>query len=261
MTRPDNDHYFSRVGAVVFPVEGDQVTDEQLYSVCDPLRDRLLKFFAAVISKELGQATDGTVAPTSVWAAARTGTRWANTPPVADTIYTQPTPGMLLSSEYKFPLLAVYREGNDPHDKFTLEIERMNDRWGVEYIIGPLDPADHRRLTAAVHYARMAIVLALRKQRHPAYEGGADQMPEQELWRIHITGGVIAPATFGEQGKGQEFYGMRIDMKSEELVVLDTAKYPAHEGTDLNVGLGGPEGILADVMQASSDVPMPPTLG
>jgi hypothetical protein len=258
MTRPDNSHFFSRVGAVVFPVEGDQVTDEQLFSVLDPLRDRLLQFFRAAINKELGQGID-TVEPTSAWAACRTGTKFAGALPVADTIYTQPTPEMVLASKYLFPLLAVYREGS-ADDEFTIDTERIGSRWGVDYIVGPLDSADHRRMSAAVHGAHMVILQALRAGRHPAYQNGEHQFPEDEIWKLRAVRSDVGPATFGERDRGQVFHALHIELAGEELVNFDTTVYPAHEGTDLNVGIGSDAGILADVMQASSDV-LGPTLG
>jgi hypothetical protein len=259
MTRPDNSHFFSRIGAVSFPVEGDQVTDAQLYSVLDPLRDRLLRFFRAVINKELGQGID-TVEPTSVWAACRAGTKLAAALPVADTLYTQPTPDMVLSSAFSFPLLAVYREGSTD-DEFTIDTERIGSRWGVDYIVGPLDPADHRRLSAAVHGAHMALLPALRTGRHPAYQGGAHQFPEDEIWKLRVVRSDVGPATFGERDRGQVFHALHIELAGEELVNFDTTVYPAREGVDLNVGIGSDAGILPDVIQVSSDVPFPPTLG
>jgi hypothetical protein len=259
MTRPNNDHFFSRVGAVSFPVEGDQVTDEQLFSVLDPLRDRLLRFFRATINQELGQGI-GTVEPTSVWAACRTSTKFADRLPVEDTLFVEPTPDMMTSSEFGFPLLAVFRRGSND-DEWSIDIERINSRWGINYIVGPLDPADQRRMGAAVHGAHMVILQALRAGRHPAYQGGAHQFPEAELWKLRIEGTDVGPATFGERDKGQIFHMLELRLVGEELVNFDTTVYPAREGVDLNVGIGSDDGILADVMQASSDVPLPPTLG
>jgi hypothetical protein len=102
MARPSNDFYFSKFGLTEFPVEGDQVTDTQLYSVLDPLLDKMLQLFRAAINQELGQGIDS-VAATSVWAAVRANTALATALPVADVLYTMPTPQVVLSSKYSFP--------------------------------------------------------------------------------------------------------------------------------------------------------------
>jgi hypothetical protein len=263
MTRPDNSHFFARIGAVEFPVEGDQVTDEQLFSVCDPIVDRLLKLLRAAVNKELGQDVN-TVEPSSVWSVARTGTRLATELPVADTLYTAPTPELLLSSEYGFPLLCVYRGGSESDGKWSLDIDRLSSNWGIEYILGPLDPADHRRLAGALTTAHGVLLLTLRRGSHPAYDEGRHQFPEPEIWSIQAMRSQIGPARFGEQDRGQIFYGVRVSLDIVELIDHDTTVYPAHEGTDLNVGVGGPEGVLADVMQArtpGNPQMMPPTMG
>jgi hypothetical protein len=254
MARPSNDFYFSKFGLTSFPVEGDQVTDAQLYSVLDPLLDKMLQLFRAAINQELGQGIDS-VAATSVWAAVRANTALATTLPVADVLYTHPTPQVVLSSKYSFPLLAVYRDGGSG-DEFSLALDQDKCEWGVDYIMGPLDPADHRRLTAAIRGVFMVLKQAIRQGSHPAYDNGAKQFPDEELWKLGITRWQAGPAKFGEADKGQEFFALHLELGSEELVVPDEdATAAPFEGTSVNVGIGGGEGgIMPDVIQMRTDV-------
>jgi hypothetical protein len=257
MSRPSNNFFFSRFGLVEFPVEGDQVTDEQLYSVLDPLLDKMLRLFRAAINQELGQAIDSVVA-TSVWAAVRTGTKLATALPVADVLYTAPTPQVVLSSKYKFPLLCCYREGGDAGE-FSLALDKTADRWGVDYILGPLDPADHRRLTAAVRGVFMVLQQAIRAGAHPALDSGASQFPDGELWKLRLARWEAGPAKFGETDRGQEFFALHLALESEELIVPDESAGAApFLGTSINVGIGGGEGgILPDVIQTRTDADVP----
>lgn len=257
MTRPSNDFYFSKFGLVEFPVEGDQVTDTQLYSVLDPLLDRMLGLFRAAINQELGQGIDS-VAATSVWAAVRTGTKLATALPVADVLYTHPTPQVVLSSKYSFPLLAVYRESG-AGDEFSLALEQDKCQWGVDYILGPLDPADHRRLTAAIRGVFMVLKQTIRQGSHPAYDGGAKQFADEELWKLQLVRWQAGPAKFGEADKGQEFFALHLELGSEELVVPDEdAAAAPFEGTSVNAGIGGGEGgILPDALQMRTDTDVP----
>ena len=166
----DNDFLYKGYGDITSPIYGSDVKHKQLYSVCDPVRDRLLSLFSTAINYELGHhATTPTA--TSPWVIASADTSLAGQAPVADTLYDKPSRRFLEEAKFAFPLLALYR-GIEESEEFTLEDDVLKCTWGLHYILGPLQAEHARKLKAALVFAVRIVKLTIEAFGHPAYERG-----------------------------------------------------------------------------------------
>ncbi len=105
----------------------------------------------------------------------------------------------------------------------------------------------------------MVLQQAIRAGAHPALDGGANQFPDGELWKLKLARWEAGPAKFAQTDRGQEFYALRLALESEELVVPDEdAAATPFLGTSVNAGVGGGEGgILPDAIQMRTDADVP----
>lgn len=257
----DADFLFSGFGAYASPIFGADVEDEQLYSVCDPVRDRLLGLFSAAINYELGHAT-GRVKSTSPWAVVRVGTALVDKLPVADTLAENPDRKLMMEAKFLFPLLALYR-GAEEDEEFTLDDDLIRCTWGLHYILGPLSPEDGRRLKGALVLAHRLVSNVIEWRGHPAYEGGADQFNEDTggLNSIKVVGCAYEPEAFG--GDGPQFCAAHMTLETTELSTgeLEGAFSADFEGVSISGGIGGPDGIMPARINVDTSVPQQAPFG
>ena len=238
------DSLYQRLGATVLPA--GQVEDEQLGSVLDPARDRLLGLFSAAITAELA----------TVWAVARAGTALATRAVVADTYPESPRKSTLRQANVKLPALFLAREdGPAEHEEFTLQLESTKCRWGLAYVLGPLKPQDHRRLGDVLNAVVKVVQLTIRREGHPAYDGGAVQFVREKagLASVKMTSSTQGVVELGEQGEGLEFYGVNMTLETVEIEGWDDDLYPPLEGVSASVGIVGPGGPLPDALELRTD--------
>jgi len=250
------EHLLRRFGDFSLPVDSTDVSDGQLFSVFDPALDRLISLFRTAINVELGGEVES-VTTTSVWRVARTGTTLVESLPVASTLWERPTRSVLRERQLPFPLLAIYRL-EATHDEWTLNIERVTQRWGLDWILGPLTAADARRLTGAMNGVKNVIQLVIRDQCHPAFEGGAVQFFRDTggLSTFKVVTSQHGLADFGEQAEGHEFYALTMQLESTELDEEVDGADPPFEGVSLTLGVGGSDGILPTAIEARTEVPI-----
>ena len=235
-------------GGIQHPTEATDVENGQLYSVGDPARDTLIALFSAAINAELGAA----------WNSARTGTALSASAPVADTSYTAPRRSVLRESGYQFPLLAVYRTGEAPWSWFGLDVRQRRQRWGVDYILGPLKAEDERRLGGALNWVAAVVDQAIEQRGHPAYEDGDVQFYGADIptvWRpgtlasVSLISSQEGVASFGQDGEGVEFLACSMVLESTEFDGVDCEVAAAFSGLNVSIDITGDGGTLPDAIE------------
>lgn len=248
----DIDFLYRKFGDVAFPLE--TVQNQQLFSVLDPARDKLLALFAAAINKELGGSTTAVLA-TSPWGIARVGTSLAAAKPVQDVCYLQPTGDLLKETVWGMPLLCLYRT-TAVHEEFTLQREVMRTTWGLDYLLPPLPAEDRRKLGAVLTGVRMLLNLVIRNRSHPAFQNGTLQFGQGYggFDTMKIVSSNEGPAQFSEQAGSNFYYAVHFDIETTELDDT-TMIFTDFAGVDLSVGVGGADDTLPAV-QARTDTVM-----
>lgn len=241
-----------RVGALELPTEADVgATLREL----DPAKEILIAVFRAAILADLGPR----------WETARTGTPLADRDPVESTLDIEPTQEIIQQERLKFPLLAVYRDGNAEVTEFTLAIDRVTQRWGVDYVLGPLDPAAIRRIGNALHAVARIVMEVVNVGGHPAY--GMDQsgtQPKQVLVgsyedctgfsSIRVVSWQTGQASFATDGQGPTYWWMTLQLETTE----DDARtdpylgIPDHQAADFKLGTGNEDGVIDDLVEFES---------
>jgi hypothetical protein len=252
-------HFF---GDVSFPVDGDDVTDGQLFSVLDPGRDALLSLFQSAINYELGGDTASVLA-TSAWAAARASTPLADARPVADVLWTQPHERLMRETSKSFPLLCLYRTTGEIVEH-TIGVDRLVQRWGIDYILPPLDAAHERKLAAVLSAVTKIVALVLDQGCHPAHDSGAAQFGpgSGRFARIRLLSSQEGLASFNNDSDPAPYLACHLELETwEESGLTNDGAFTDFEGVNVHAGVGGTEGILPDLVNASTDVNPDPNHG
>lgn len=201
----------SRWGGIVFPlVAGDLDANGQLYSVADPARDRLIALLNAALTAELD----------AVWDVAKVGTALAGANVVASTIYREPDQGLLRSNATAWPLLAVYRTGEpQEYEWFTTSYRMITSTWRVDYILGPLNEADMRRLGGMLELVPRVVADVVWSRGHSSYESGTQQfgLGKGDLAGIDIARHRADFASFSEEDKGLQIPVVAIELTVQEI--------------------------------------------
>lgn len=246
----DDDYIYRKFGDVAFPTPDVQNT--QLFSVLDPARDKLLAFFQTAINQELAHSTTATKSD-SPWGIASANTVLASTLPVQDVCYLQPSSDLVKEASWGMPLLCVYRT-SAIHEEFTLYREVIKTTWGVDYILPPLPADDRRKLAGVLPGVRALLTLLIRKRSHPAYQSGTLQFGQGyggfDVMRILTSN--EGPVAFSDREGSNYYYAVHFDIETTELDDT-TQTYASFEGADVNVGVGGGDGILPDAVQVRTD--------
>lgn len=240
------------VGRLELPTEAEEnATLQEL----DPAKDILISLFRTAIMTELGPR----------WASARLGTPLADRDPVESTLDVEPTPEILQQERIEFPLLAVYRDGDPESTEFTLAIDRITQRWGVDYVLGPLDAASLRRIGNALHVVAKIVQEVVQVGGHP--EHGMDDsgtQPEQVLIgtdenscrfsSVRVVNWSTGQASFATDGQGPTYWWMTLQLETTEDDGR-TEPYlgmPDHEAADFSLGTGTADGIIDDLVEFES---------
>jgi len=255
------EHFLRQFGDITFPVDATDVANNQLFSAFDPGRDQLLSLFSTAISVELG-GDPAAVEANSAWANARSGTKLSAALPVAQTLYEAPRRSILRETAESYPLLALYRTTSE-HDEYTLAQDRIVQNWGLEYILGPLDKADYRRLGGAFNAVRTIIHLTVRQKGHPAFEFGTVQFGpgKGQFSTIRIVDDTEGPATYGQEDEGLEFHALAMRLQTSELDGHVAGEAVDFEGATVTLGVGDDREVAPDVVVSRTEVPRQPPLG
>lgn len=148
-------------GGVSFPLV--ESLDNSFLRDADPTVYYALEFFECVLNKHLlprlvmeSRKSDGAVISTCV----------------ANKVWWDPEP-TLDASQFKFPLLAVFRE-SDVIAEQTVKWEKSVDTINVVWVMPPLLGARMQQLYPALHAARDILTRTASRGFDPEFEGGAN---------------------------------------------------------------------------------------
>lgn len=230
-------------------------TGETTLESLDPAQEILIALFKKAIETELGPR----------WAAAANGTPLAGHPVVAATLDQEPTQEHLQQEPTKFPMLAVYRTGEVEVEQLSLSIDEVTQRWGVDYVLGPLDVASKRKVGGALDAVAKTINEVVRVGGHPAY--GMDQgnvQPKQVLTTsgqgccdfasVRVVGWSTGQAAFATEGQGPTYWWMTLQLETTEEngrtdPFLGTAP---HKAAEFCLGTGNEDGVIEGLFDFES---------
>jgi hypothetical protein len=211
----------TRIGAFSLPesIDGAGGLDE-----LNPARDVLLRLFCAAIVADLDRA----------WRAATVGTTREGTCVVGTALPLAPTPQVMGQLKVEFPLVACYRTGQAQHDEHTLYEGRRTQRWGVDYVLGPLTASELRQVGDVLDGVAASILRALRLQGHPSHDGGrvqfggrhSDGSGGAQLSTIRVVSDEQGPAEFASSGRDESLYhALSLTLETTELVTVEGAGF------------------------------------
>lgn len=229
----------------------------------DPARSVLSGLFSAALNAEIA----------TVWTAASTGTPLAGRQPVNDILELPPTAENMKQRAASFPLLCVYRDGTGLLEEATLngQIERLTQPWTIDYIVGPTDIGDLRKLGDVFQAAVKTIRLCIRRRGHPAYQNGTVQFfPAPVNGKVplfpasSLLGSVQLKSYDGPPHYQAKFAGADTNTIYHAVSMhLETTEHSYDvdgsdaliDGLDLQVNAGGSEGIVTGLVYGDSDAP------
>lgn len=201
-------------GALELPTTA---TGETTLLSLDPALGILLGLLGTAIKTDLGPR----------WASARTGTCLADRLAVETTLDCEPSPALMREVKAEFPLLAVYRTGETEVTEFTMTVDRTTQRWGIDYVLGPLDAAGHRKLGAALQAVAKIVTEIVRVGGHPSYAiDDNDAGPKQVLIgdqdgcchfsSVRIVNWSTGQADFASEGQSPTYWWMSMQLETTE---------------------------------------------
>ncbi len=242
------------IGPISYPLPASSSPD---FSSLNPARDILLKLFTAAINDEYGQR----------WAQVADGTRLTSPRPVKTPVPLEPTQELLQQFKAEFPALFVYWDNGAPtrEEEFTLREQRYTTRWGIDYILGPLDVGNKAKFQDFLFPLGQFIGQVVRDGGHQAY--ASQTLP---------SGQVQAKRVFGPWGAGccgfsttqvVEYFSGAAQLERDgpkywaTTVVFEATMLardnsfstrPAYQGADGTFGTGNTDGVIEDLVKARS---------
>jgi hypothetical protein len=162
-----------------------------------------------------------------------------------------------------WPLLCIYRESSE-FEPITASLMGRKQKWGVDWIVGPLDPASQIRFGAFWGQVLNSIAAAIVDGYHPSYLNGADCFHGEFVSIVPTseTGAGVSAELVNDKGAG--YWGGSIVLESVERFVpqsgaaidtlnaAGTAYAPADAGygdnwTETAVVVPIPDGTNADL--------------
>jgi hypothetical protein len=246
MTASPNSIY-RRVGTTEFPFSAEDVDDAEL-SITDAAQDTLLALFAAAINDELTAAFQKVCAAIPALAGKL---------PVVDRWPGQLTPQVMKERKADFPILAVYRIGTATWTQRTLDVLQLNQEWGIDYVLGPLDTGPLQRVGRILQKVIALLQLVLWQRGHKAYRDGETQFGDaNSLQWAFIESHEFGQAKFVNDETGVVYYALSAKMTTVEVDSDVEGVLPDFTGTTFTFGVGGSDGVLPDEIVAVTEVPL-----
>lgn len=151
-----------KLGGVEFPVSASPFVASR--TALDPILSAALAFYKAMLEKHLGAYFDAMV--TEAGMSDYVGKI------VAEMIGYDPTP-YLTASQYKFPLLALYRTEEDVEDH-TVSWYKTDQSWTLIYVLPTLTAAQANKIVHILKGVRAVIVDRTIQGYDPDYQSGAE---------------------------------------------------------------------------------------
>jgi hypothetical protein len=150
------------IGPAVYPVATFSATDLALLRRADPTLFLIGDYLRTAISTYVGAAF------AEAWNKVRADR--PGTVVVQSFVPFDPGP-VLTQDQFKFPLLAVFREGGKEVTR-TIEFDRLESKFGVAWILPPLRPSDMELLLPFRHAVAQAVRENLSRGWDSSYAGG-----------------------------------------------------------------------------------------
>lgn len=231
------------LGKLTFPLDSADFTTTLV--PLDPACHCLTELFKAAINAEFAD----------VWAEVATRSL-TGTLPVQDTLEIEPSVQVMQQRKAVFPLLCVHREGKATLDQITLFEDRLTQQWAVDYILGPLDVGDVRKLSNICLAVAKLIRLVVRQRGHASYQSGALQFfsDTSQLASIEVKS-VEGPgqASFVGDEKSTLYYAVSIVLETVEVTGDDLESFVPFQAADFDIGIGTDDDIVHGLLYAGSD--------
>jgi hypothetical protein len=252
MTTPAFNRKFGRLE---FPAP---LTGETTLASTDPAADLMLEVFAAAANSDLALR----------WQDASVGTPVSGTDPVASKHPQEPDADYMREVKVGFPALFVYRTGDPTFNETGLWKVQMTQRWGVDYIIGPLDAGNRRKLKAMLVAMAKLISQVVARGGHNAYGMDSNNVQPLQVFgsatadgievcgftSIRTIGAELIPAKFSADGP--IYHALTVTLESvEQDGWVDETLGTTPVIVDWGYGLATPdEETIEDFVEESSDV-------
>lgn len=240
------------VGSAPMPTTAVTGDEAKTLASLDPADDIMGKLFKAGMNNDLAPR----------WNTARLGTSLKDASPIAMHYPAEPTPDLLRSTEISFPCLFVHHDGKPRTERFTAKKWATKRTWYLQYILGPLDEAEHRKIGFATTYFHMLVSEIIRMNGHPAYAMDTNNVwPRPVLdFDCSFQDVKILGSDSGQARIGDDFYsGSLVVLETTELDGENTQHLNAvkHTGMNLTLGMTDPSSEESDMIEASSTVVFP----
>ena len=247
---------YQRQGALSLPITTADLGDSGA-SILDPARDAILELLATAITSELGPTFDVLKASTELSARSI----------VQDKLPFAPDVEILQQQKTGFPLLCLARDGEGISDEHTLAYERITQKWALDYILGPLNLADARKLNDLLIAVVKVCKMTIRKGRHPDHENGTDltgrwqygdaQSGEggAKLSSIRMTTEVVGKARIAQGADAPAYWAasMTLETVETDASVDGWSGENTITGATLTMGLAGEGDTIAEFVEGEAE--------
>lgn len=235
-------------GKVALPIDADGV-DKTLLPL-DPARRLLTALFKSAINAELGEVW------TKVTDTLPSSHYLRGTSPIEDTLEITPNPGFFRERKEGWPLFILYRDGTGTYEQHTLWRDKLTQTWALHYIVGNVDVAETHKFIDVLVAAAKVIRMVIRDQSHWSYQDGAVQFfPDTSaLAAIDLkTQEGPGQASFAGSDSDTLYLAISMTLETVEMVRDDVSAYDDLDGGEFDIGLGGGEGIVPDLISVDTD--------
>lgn len=246
------DSLYRTFAGLDLPVTADDVVNNSLAGL-DPANTILANLLKAAINAELG---DG-------WAVLSLSSPAVfSSVPVEDVMEMEPTAQLLGQRKHGWPLLFVYRSSEPAAiEEYSIQEDRLSQKWGVDYVLGPLSIGDERKTRGGLIAVAKIIALTLRQGGHPAYLKDSSNNPVNvlgpgycEFTGIKITEFRLGAARFAEDAPA--YHAMSMTLTTDEVSGgVNEAGLPEYLGTSIHAGQGTIDGTIENFIDADSEQP------
>lgn len=242
------DSLFQRLGEMRLPTKATDVDPTALtLAPLDPPRDVMLAMFAAAINFELGAA----------WAVAAAAVTSLPATPVADTWPGEPTPEIVLQRKCDFPCLFLSRSGLGTYSDYSLARKKLTQRWGLHYIISPVDAGDYRKIGDILVRVGAVILHTIERKGHPAYSSTGNILATTGLSILNLMAVQAGQARFAGTGDNAPLYhSLSCELESVEIANWVDGTAAPFNGAGFSFGTGDVGGVIPDFVQADTEAPI-----
>lgn len=213
-----------RIGSITFPLSDDSELDRS--------QRVLLGLFRAALESDFS----------GVWATRAQKTPLASTNSPVESVYLlEPDNETIRQLKPRFPALFVYTGDTETHARFSVARSVVTKTWGVEWILGPLDPEQASRMRPLLNAFGPLLTEICLTGGHPAYAMDARNVhPAQVLFEDDANGAAFSTArvsgfTVGAAsitGESPLYWAAHVTIETTEVSGVASAT----EGTVPHVG-------------------------